>query len=278
MTEAQEVIAEATKEETPKETQPISSNDQIYNLLCNKEDISWQQMIYQTVKSEQMDPWNIDVGHIAQRFLKDLKTMKEMDFSVSGKMILAAAILVRLKSNKLVGEDLTYLDQLIASGEQSEEDAFYEELAGMDDSARVTIEGKEYTLMPRTPQPRKRKVSVYDLVEALEKALEVKKRRRIFERERIHMEIPERKIDIEELVAKIFSNVKDHFMVRKQDNLTFSQLLKDGTKTEKVFTFLPLLHLSNAGKVDLNQEKHLGEIKISLGHTAHDEHVEVPTE
>ena len=33
-------------------------------------------------------------------------------------------------------------------------------------------------IYPRTPQPRKRKVSVFDLVQALEKALEVENRRK----------------------------------------------------------------------------------------------------
>jgi len=267
MTEAQNLLVpqEAIKQEPQQTT--IESHDHIYNLLCNKDDVSWKQMIYHVVKSEEMNPWDIDLGKLSKRFLVDLKKMKELDFKVSGKIILAAAILLRLKSNKLVGEDLSYLDQLIASSEKNEEDAFYDELTAMDgeNTACVNIEGKEYTLMPRTPQPRSRKVSIYDLVEALEKALEVKERRRIFEREGIHMEIPKKEIDIEELVARIFAEVREHF--NGHNNLTFSQLLKQGTKYEKVFTFLPLLHLSNAGKVVLAQEQHLGEIHISLGNT-----------
>jgi segregation and condensation protein A len=291
MTEAQDKLAaenammqekqaqqESTEDKNVQTT--LQTHDQLYTFLCKKGDISWQQMIYQAVKSEHMDPWNIDVSMLSQRFLTDLKTMKEMDFAVSGKMILAAAIMVRLKSTKLVGEDLTYLDQLIASGEQSEEDAFYEELAAMDgdNSARVNIEGREYTLLPRTPQPRKRKVSVYDLVEALEKALEVKKRRSIFEREVIHMKIPEKSVDIEALVLQIFGQVKGHFSSKKDEILKFTHLLKEGTKMDKVMTFLPLLHLSNAGKIALAQEQHLGDIHISLGHTADDDSVDVPLE
>jgi segregation and condensation protein A len=282
MTEAQNKLAaeEAMKQELPKqEEQTLRTNDDLYTFLCNKDDISWQQMIYQAAKTEHMDPWNIDISQLSQRFLADLKTMKKMDFGVSGKMILAAAILVRLKSNKLVGEDMTYLDQLIASGEQSDDDAFYEELAAMDESGTsVNIEGREYKLLPRTPQPRKRKVSVYDLVEALEKALQVKKRRSIFEREVIHMTIPEKSVDIEALVSQVFGSVKNHFMSGKTEVLKFTHLLKEGTRMEKVLTFLPLLHLSNAGKIALAQEKHLGDIHISLGHTADDASVEVPLE
>lgn len=263
---------EQTHQTTSEAPQPLSSPEGMYSFLCNKDDISWQQLLYQAVKAEQMDPWNIDIGNLAQRFLQDLQKMKELDFKISGKMILAAAILLRLKSTKLVNEDVSYLDQLLASTEQNEEQAFYDELTALNtdgSGARVTVDGKEFQLLPRTPQPRKRKVSVYDLVEALEKALEVKQRRRIFGDNEIHMEIPQKKVDIEELVAKIFKEVTDHFLLRKQTGLTFQQLLKEGTKHEKVYTFLPLLHLSHSGKLELDQKEHLGEIHIRLGPAAH---------
>lgn len=256
-----------------KEVQPtLSAQEQILNIIMNKDDISWQQIIFTAVKSEQMDPWDVDITKLAQQFLIKLREFKQMDFKVSGKVILAAAIMLRLKSNKLIGEDLTYLDQLIASGGQSEEEAFYDELSQMEGQERVnvTIDGKNFELIPRTPQPRKRKVSVYDLVEALEKALEVKNRRKLWEREDIHMEIPIRKVNIEHLVAKTFGDVLTYFANQKQGKLLFAQLLKEGTKHERVYTFIPLLHLSNEGKVVLEQQEHLGEIHITLGEKAHE--------
>ncbi len=249
------------------ETTP-APHEQIIDLIMNKDDISWQQIIFSAVKSEEMDPWDIDITKLSQSFLIKLRALKEMDFKISGKVILAAAIMLRIKSTKLIREDLTYLDQLIASGGQSEEDAFYDELASIEGENRVnvSINGRDYELIPRTPQPRKRKVSVYDLVEALEKALEVKNRRRLWEKEEIHMEIPKRTVDIEQLIAKTFGDIVAYFSTQKEINLTFSKLLKAHTKEEKVFTFIPLLHLCNSGKVDLNQEVHLGEIFITPGH------------
>ena len=246
-------------------TEKMAPHDQIIDLIMNKDDISWQQIIFSAIKSEEMDPWNIDITKLSQSFLIKLRALKEMDFKMSGKVILAAAIMLRLKSDKLIGEDLTYLDQLIASGGQNQEDAFYDELASIEGENRVnvSINGKDYELIPRTPQPRKRKVSVYDLVEALEKALEVKNRRRLWEKEEIHMIIPKRTIDIEHLITKTFGEVLGYFSTQKEIRLTFSQLLKAHTKEEKVLTFIPLLHLCNSGKVNLTQEIHLGEIFIT---------------
>ncbi len=243
------------------------NQEQIMNIIFSKDDISWQQIIFSAVKSEQMDPWNIDIVKLSQQFLVKLGEFKEMDLKISGKIILAAAIMLRLKSNKLIGEDLSYLDQLIASSGRNEEEAFYDELSQMESQERVqvSIDGREYELVPRTPQPRKRKVSVYDLVEALEKALEVKNRRKGWGDNDIHMVIPIKKVDIEHLIQKTFSEVIGYFATQRDARLLFTKLLKKGTKYEKVYTFIPLLHLSNDGKVNLYQEKHLGDIEISLG-------------
>lgn len=271
MNREQQRLAEPEKRE---ESAPIPEitllpHEQLFDMLLNKDDISWQQIIFTAVKSEQMNPWDIDIKLLSQKFLEKLRQFKEMDFKISGKVILAAAIMLRLKSNKLIGEDMNYLDQLIASGNQNEEDAFYDELSQMEgDRVNVSIEGRNYELIPRTPQPRKRKVSVYDLVEALEKALEVKNRRKGWGEDEIHMEIPVRKVDIDDLIHRTFGEVMEHFMTQKEVKLMFSKLLKSGTKQEKVYTFIPLLHLSNEGKVNLTQEMHLGDIHISLGEKA----------
>lgn len=251
---------------------PLSTNDQIIDLVLNKDDISWQQIIFTAIKAEDMNPWDIDIKMLSQAFLKKLREFKEMDFKISGKVILAAAIMLRLKSNKLIGEDMNYLDQLIASSNKNEEEAFYEELAGMEgnEKVQVSIDGKNFELIPRTPQPRKRKVSVYDLVEALEKALEVKNRRKGWGDDEVQMMIPTRKVNIEHLIGKTFAEIMEHFMTQKEVKLLFHNLLKTGTKEEKVYTFIPLLHLSNTGRVNLHQEVHLGDIHISLGHKVHE--------
>jgi chromatin segregation and condensation protein Rec8/ScpA/Scc1 (kleisin family) len=48
-----------------------------------------------------MDPWNIDVAKLADMYLRAIKEFKQMDIKVSGKFILAAAILLKMKSDYL---------------------------------------------------------------------------------------------------------------------------------------------------------------------------------
>ena len=47
-------------------------------------------------------------------------------------------------------------------------------------------------------------------------------------------------------------------------SLNFSNLVPSDSKMDKVLTFIPLLHLTNQRKVDLEQEKHFGEIEVYL--------------
>src|SRR3989338_3394355 len=244
--------------------------DKLFDVLFSEDDLSWKTMIYDLVKKEQMDPWDIDISVLAKRFLEMLRQMKEMNFRISGKVLIAAAILLRLKSTKLVNEDLSALDNLIASSQQAE-DEFYEELDGLhfegDERGRPVPKNRQFTLIPKTPQPRKRKVSVYDLVEALQKALHVKERRskRFLERQESLVEAPKEVMDISEEINNIHQQVIEYFKVHhEKGTLTFSYLTENKDRMEKIYTFVPLLHLTNLRKVDLEQEQHLGEIKIHL--------------
>ncbi|MCK5140441.1 MAG: segregation/condensation protein A, partial [Thermodesulfovibrionia bacterium] len=46
--------------------------------------------------------------------------------------------------------------------------------------------------------------------------------------------------------------------------LTFSTLVPSETKEDKIYTFIPLLHLTNQRKIDIEQYQPFGEIEIIL--------------
>ncbi len=235
-------------------------HDKILNLLVEQNEIGWKQVLYDIVNSEGMDPWNINISLIANKYIEKLNLFRGMDLKVSGKVLLAAAILLRVKSKRLVGEDLEEFDRLLAGAEETEQE-FYDELE------RELMRGEELAksveLIPRTPQPRKRKVSIYDLVKALEKALEVKKRRMMNTLTRVDVAIPEKKIDINAEIEKLYQRILGHFS-RHDKKLTFTRLVASDTKEGKIYTFIPLLHLTNQSRIDLDQQDHFGEIGITL--------------
>ncbi len=241
------------------------SHDEIFNILFNKDEITWQSMIYELVSSEKMDPWNIDVSLLSKRFLERLKEYKEMDLKISGKVLLAAAILLRVKSYRFIEEDVNALDALIASVNAPQEEEFFDELLEYEEYDTHEVEEKP-EIFPRTPQPRKRKVSVFDLVNALEQALEVYQRRPKKIDKRPEVKVPEKKRDISLVIKDVYKKIMDFFDTTKKQSkeLTFNILLPKETKEDKVFTFIPLLHLDNQRRIDLLQKNHFGEIKIDL--------------
>jgi segregation and condensation protein A len=234
-----------------------STNEKIYSVLFEKDDVTWQSIIYELVKSEKIDPWNVDISLLTKKYISMIKELKEFDFKVSGKALLAAAILLKIKSKKLVGEDLDEFDRII-SGEQ-DDDFFEEDILKSQGGVEET-----QNLIPRLPQPRKRKVSIYDLMGALEKALEVKQRRVLRQTPSFNVEIPNKKPNVHLVVKNVYLRIKRFFLLGNKD-LTFSKLVPtESTKEDKVFTFIPLLHLANKRKVHINQNEPFGEISIRL--------------
>ena len=244
----------------------------IYDLILNQDDVTWKSLLYDLVKTEQMDPWDVDVTHLTKKYLETIKKLKETDLKISGKVVLAAAILLKIKSNKLVNEDIEELDRLIAMTEEQDDGEFFSEFSDDIFSQNQRSIEEKYQLIPRQPQPRTRKVSIYDLAEALQKAMETKKRQ-IARQRPVEFEIMKKsKFDIVETVRDIYARLKHHFHDNDK-HMTFSQLLpKNAQKQDKVYTFIPLLHLENQQKIATNQPKPFSEIYVKLlkkknGHT-----------
>jgi len=236
-------------------------------LLLEKDDITWKALLYELVKSEDMNPWDIDISHLTLKYVETIKEMQKMDFRVSGKVLLAAAILLKMKSTHLLEHDVDALDRLLASSaEQEGMEDFFSEFSHELFKVAEDMDYEEPRLIPRTPQPRHRKITIYDLASALQKALEVKKRKLARIHPDIKVHIPHKKFDITQVIRDIYSKIKTFLYKNQKSSLTFSRLLpQDATKEDKAYTFIPLLHLDNQRKIDLMQTQHFGDIGIELG-------------
>ncbi len=232
--------------------------DQIYHMLVDKDEITWQSIIYDLVKSEQMDPWDIDISMLSQRYLERVRDLQEHNFFLSGKVVLASAILLKLKSIKFVDEHIAGFDSLLFSRE--------EDLLLADDAQSPFLQEEVPQLLVKTPQQRKRNVSLQDLMEALGAALKVEERRAIRKlKERVVREvyIPQKEIDIAALLKNLYHRIMSWF--RGSSTLTFQQLVgSTASKRDILMTFIPMLYLSNQQKIDIHQEIPFGDIHITL--------------
>lgn len=228
--------------------------EQVYELILKDDDISWQSMLYDLVRQEGMDPWDINVGLLVDKFVENVLRMKEASLRLSGKVVFACALLVKIKSKYLLENGLNNLNSLFdhAQGNADTYDDSDDDFIVNDQINRKDIQTK---LVPRTPQPRQRKVSIYDLVEGLAKALEVKSKalKRMAPKTR-RMHVPLKKMDVSLLMKNVYKKIRNN----DEPSMKFRQLLptnEDLSKKDKVFTFMPLLHLHNLRKVNISQDQ-----------------------
>ncbi len=234
-------------------------HDELLDMLLKEDEITWQTIIHDLIKTEKMDPWNIDISILTQKYIEIVKKLQETNFSVSGKVILASSILLKIKSDKLLVESITNFDNLMYENEELEELDQFE-----DSETQERLVNPKLTI--KTPQARKRKVSINDLVFALERALEVENRRKVkkinYEEAANNVKIPEKKIDLGNKITNLYEKIRN--FLKKENKVTFTELLPSKEKEDIIYTFIPLLHLDNQKKIDIYQPKPFEEIDITI--------------
>ena len=232
--------------------------EQIHNLLFG-EQLSWQSIIYDLINTEQFDPWNIDLVLLSNKYLEKIKELEEANLFVSSKVLYAAALLLRIKSEVLLNNYLPDLDDILFGREEKKR--YTQE--------RIELDEEVPELIQRTPLPRYKKVTLQELITALGKAVKTENRRiqKVVTARQQEMEmdiaIPKRKINIGDKIKEVYAKIKNIF-VGRNERLAFSHFVGEHNGGDKVGTFVPLLHLDNQHKVLLEQERHFDEIWIWL--------------
>jgi segregation and condensation protein A len=241
--------------ENNKNADKIGHNE-LYNLLISRE-LSWQAIILDLIKTEQLDPWDIDLILLTQRYLEKIRELEEASFHVSSKILLAAAILLRIKSEMLISRYIRDLDDILYGvPEGKQKPAFTFNLDDVSD------------LLPKSPLPRMKKVTLDELMAALNRAMTTEHRRIKKEVQirhaltRFDMYLPKQRVNIREKIKEVYGKIKTFFVGKEIQKMTYSDLA--GTKEEKLGSFMPILHLDSQEKILLEQLKHFDEIYIYL--------------
>jgi chromatin segregation and condensation protein Rec8/ScpA/Scc1 (kleisin family) len=238
----------------------MSQEDTFLKTLVEQDDITWQSMLLELVNDGSMDPWDIDLGVLSSNFIKILNEMKETNLKISGKVILASTIMLRLKSGRFIDTDLARLESLISSMNDTDDE--------FDDGEEQTyLEGgvrRNYKIYPRSPQPRKRKVSVYDLVRALEGVIEKQKIRVQKRKPQTEMEYHTKNVDMNIVLREVFDSLYNRVEATKSTQMKFSDIVPSNERGDIVATFLPLLHLTNQRVTDLHQDEAFSDFNINV--------------
>lgn len=68
------------------------------------------EILVQMAKNGKIDPWNVDIVDVTDKYLAHLFQMKAQNLRLTGRTLLFAAILLRLKSNVLEGIDVNQIE------------------------------------------------------------------------------------------------------------------------------------------------------------------------
>ena len=231
--------------------------EQIHDLLFDDR-LSWQAIIYDLINTEQLDPWDIDLSILAQKYIVRVRELEEANFFISSKVLLAASLLLRLKSEILLNKDLPSLDDVLYG--KKDEKKYNQE--------RIELGEDVPELIPRTPLPRFKKVTLQELIQALSQAISTETRRikrvLVLKQHELeaHLPIPKRLFNLQEKISSLYSKLKKRF-VNSDERVAFSSL-DAVTPEERLITFVSLLHLDNQQKIWLEQDGHFEEIWVLL--------------
>ena len=223
-------------------------HDQLVEIVENPD---WKSLLTDIVKADGMDPWNIDVTIMAGKYLDKIRAMKKIDFRVPANAILCSSILIRFKSD---------------CWELYPQEEFEDKLE--DDHWEYIIDGQRVPDLDPARRITRRRITIDDLITAVETVMEKERKRAMRQRERL--EIPQELMNIAFEDTEDFEKSVDDVYKRvlasadSQKMSSFSQIVQGNTRTDTITTLLPLLHLATRGEVAVAQEDIFGEILIYL--------------
>ncbi len=189
---------------------------------------TWRSILFDLVARGRVNPWDVDIAVVVESFLEHMKKMERLNLYVSGNLVLATSILLKLKALQLSFEE-----------EEEEEE--------------IVVEGVEVREPPVMPLPKARPITVQELVEAVERAMEKVKRAKPKEVREAPQPPPPmitfEEEKVEEKIERLYHRLKEMGDVI---NLT-SLIRQEQERVEQVRILLYSLFLANEGRLQLWQ-------------------------
>lgn len=236
------------------------------------EQVDGIEILVNMAKTGKIDPWNVDIVDVTDKYLTHLFQMKAQNLRLTGRTLLFAAILLRLKSNVLEGIDANQIEGI----EEEQFDEFELEDDSWDDGEINTnnVVSLDEVLQRRTSirLNRSRMVNLKDLIKQLQFYEELDRKQslknaheRAKRRVRSYARLtPDDIVNlahdeyIEKSVEVLHENLKKIFETQDKVELTTLTLLG----LDKISAYIALLFLTAdpEADIDLYQEEFYGEL------------------
>jgi segregation and condensation protein A len=218
----------------------IDENKLMHNIIKGSD---WQTVLTDIIAEENMNPWNIDLIGLTDRFVHYLERLRSFDFRIPARFILIAAILLRMKCEFLLEEEK----------EKAEKE---QEMPDIDLDSIPNLE-------PPIMRKATRKVTLDELVSALNKAFVFKEKKEVrkLRMRRAVETLIEQEEDIEGRIKNVMIDIRNKM---KGGRITFASIVPSWTRKNIVTTFIPLLYLEQRGSVECDQPELFGDIFITF--------------
>lgn len=199
---------------------------------------TWKEFLIELVQSEKMDPWDIDIMQVADKYLTKIREFEALELRIPANVILASSILLRMKAEALVWR------------EEEPDDFFVEE--------NMLLQEPLPELILKPNRPRARGVTLHELVKAMESVLkEGRKVQRIIPAP-VSLTVQLSPKTMGQRITEVFEKAK---ALKDGENLVLFSELSEGKVVDH---FLPVLHLVNSQKMDAWQDEVFGEIFLKV--------------
>jgi segregation and condensation protein A len=228
------------------------------------------EILVDLARQGQIDPWDIDVLDVTDKYLGQLDLTRETDLRLSGRALLYAATLLRLK-----GDAMRALTE-----EPAVEDAFgfEDDHLEYDESATELVVRPPVSLLDRAlarrasvKQPRTRRISLVELITELQRIEELEREGMLLRDNALRRSRP----TAADLRQRVIEQTHLEDLEGEMDRLAAqlgAWLAETGTVTldevlsqcpDRRGAFLALLFLDSRGKITLSQAEIYGPVTIS---------------
>ena len=241
------------------------------NITNENNEVDGIEILVQMARQGKIDPWTIDIIDITDKYLTHLFQSKSQNLRLTGRTLLFASILLKLKSNILEGVELSDFDT------QPEEPEFYDDEPLDYEQEYIptnNVVSIDEVLQRRTSVRlnRNRVVTLRDLIRQLEfyemldkkqslKNAHERAKRRVKNYSNLS---PEDIINlahdeyIEKGVERLRANLED--ILNRQDKIELNELTLLGM--DKISAYISLLFLTAESDYDLEQDEFYSDLYV----------------
>ena len=242
------------------------------NPVVQEAEVDGIEILVNMAKSGKIDPWNVDIVEVTDKYLMHLFQSKAQNLRLTGRTLLFAAILLKLKSNVLEGIDVLDFEP------QHEEDFNYDDEMPLDYEEEYVptnnVISIDEVLQRRTSVRlnHNRVVTLRDLIRQLEfyemldkkqslKNAHERAKRRVQNYARLS---PDDIINlahdeyIENGVQRLKANLSE--ILNRQDKIELNELTLLGM--DKINAYISLLFLTVDSDYDLVQDEFYGDLYV----------------